>query len=179
MRRRTPCLLATLLVTALSSVAAADEAPPEGDRYAALGLGGSFLKWAHGSLVLDAGQRLPGLPLWLHGRIAGGYATDLEMTGWSVRAEAGVEGRLCTRGGGLCGTLGLDAGVLGGRISDSDDVHGLLVPMAAARAGVEAEVAPHVVLSLTVEGLHMFQKNDGTDDPQFGAGIQLSLLRRW
>jgi hypothetical protein len=92
-----------------SSPSQADEEEPPDSGY--VGLSGAMTGdvYFNGTLGVDGGARLPGVPLWARGRLEAGSVVDAYGGGTMFRSRVGVEARPCIMEG-LCAILALEAG---------------------------------------------------------------------
>jgi hypothetical protein len=150
---RLAALLLAIAVTTAGTPARADlsvEAPD-----LELGLGGAIGgdKYLYLDGYLEGGAAVLGPDVWARLRVASGLAMDLDLEGGVVEATAGLEGRRCVRGGGLCAALGAAAGWMTGQLREHEsemtyDVSALVL---ALRSAVDVHVAGPVRLRVGVE----------------------------
>lgn len=91
--------------------------------------------------TVEAGRRLSGSSLWVHGMVVGGKSFGFEEVttheGPALQLRLGIEGRSCTLDGALCMVAGLDGALTHvDHIAHYETIN-MTVPLVIARLGLD------------------------------------------
>ena len=174
---------------ALSAPPAADPdaPPPVLEHYLGVGVGlGGYNELLIAGAQLDAGLRIPGSPLWLHGAVGAGSTARLFDTGTGsyVRVTAGLEAHGCLLRNTFCVFGGVDAGVLHAQFSGTDSFSLSDSPTMDVVESTHIVAVPRAGFDVGSQTVRFRWTLDvpldlGGPDPSGGAIVAVAVAYRW
>jgi hypothetical protein len=128
--------------------------------------------------IVEGGLRVHDRGVYLRGRLAHGLGLDAEASGSVSEATAGVEGRRCTARARACASVGVDAGLVAGRLVHADHVHELSSVVLTLRGAVDLGLTRAVALRVGAEGRRLVDRPD-VMSPTSGAGLSVGVVARF